>query len=63
MQFKNGALKGYIASKSLTINELPYGEDNASENVSDDARKTNKSIYSTEAMLERKVEILDVILK
>jgi len=62
-QFKNGCLKEHIVSKNLTINELPFGESNASNKVSDDANNKKKSIYSIEAMLERKIEIVDVILK
>ena len=61
--FKDGCLKEYIYSKSLTVSELPFGEKNASNKVSDDANNKKKSVYSIEAMLERKIEIVDVILK
>ena len=63
MQFNNGTLKQYIFLGKLTISELAYGEDNASIKVSDNVGQKNKSIYSIEAMLERKVEIVDVILQ
>lgn len=63
MQFNNGTLKKYIFSGKLTISELAYGEDYASIKVSDNVGQKNKSIYSIEAMLERKVEIVDVILQ
>ena len=62
-QFKNGSLKEYMSSKKLIITELPFGESNSSEKVSDDANDKKKSVYSLEAMLERKIEIVDVILK
>ena len=62
-QFKNGVFKEYISSKKLIITELSFGESNASEKISDDANDKKKSIYSIEAMLERKIEIVDVILK
>ncbi len=62
-QFQAGILKTYISSEQLTIKELPFGESNASEKISDDAGNKKKSIYSLEAMLERKIEIVDVILK
>ncbi len=62
-QFKNGALNEYIFSKELIITELPFGERKSSEKVSDDANDKKKSVYSIEAMLERKIEIVDVILK
>lgn len=62
-EFKNGILKEYISSGYLVITELPFGESNSSEKVSDDANDKKKSIYSIEAMLERKIAIVDVILK
>ena len=63
IQFKNGAFEEYISSGKLIISELPFGEKNSSDKVSDDANDKKKSIYSIEAMLERKIEIVDVILK
>jgi hypothetical protein len=63
IQFKNGSLKEYISSKKLTITELPLGESNAPDKVSDNPNDKKKSIYSIEAMLERKIEIVDVISK
>ena len=62
-QFQNGVLKEYISSSKLIINELSFGESNSSKKISDDANNKKKSIYSIEAMLERKIEIVDVILK
>ena len=63
IQFKNSELKTYIDSKRLTISELPLGETNAPSKVSDDPKNKKKSIYSLGAMLERKIEIVEVILK
>ena len=63
IQFKSGLFAEYISSEKLTITELPFGESNASNKVSDDANDKKRSIYSIEAMLERKIEIVDVILK
>ena len=63
MQFKNGALKNYADSGALIIQELSCGEDRPSKYVSDDPGQKNKSIYSIDAMNERKVEIVDIILK
>ncbi len=63
IQFKNGSLKNHVDSGALIIRELSYGEDRASKYVSDDAGQKNKSIYSIDAMKERKVEIVDIILK
>ncbi len=62
-QFKNGILKEYIYSEKLKITELPLGERNASHKVSDDSNDQKNSVYSIEAMLERKIEIVNVIIK
>jgi hypothetical protein len=50
---KNGQLK---------IVELSFGENNADNSVSDNPDDTQKSIFSLDAMLERRIEIIDVKL-
>ena len=62
-QFKNGVLKEYVLSGKLLITDLPFGESFSSEKVSDDAHDKRNSIYSIEAMLERRIQIVDLILK
>ena len=62
-EFNRGVLKGYRLSNQLIIKELSLGESTSSEKVSDDINDKQKSIYSIEAMMERKIEIVDVILK
>lgn len=62
-QYKNKAFERYFFSKTLEIEELPLGESTSSESVSDDAKNKQKSIYSLEAMMERKIEIVDVLLQ
>jgi len=62
-QFKNGSFKKHIFSSNIIISELSFGEEKSSKTVSDDAKNKKESIYSIEAMLERKIEIIDVILK
>jgi len=62
-QFKNGVFKKYIFSRKLIITELSFGESNSSKKVSDNANDRRESVYSINAMLERKIEIVDVILK
>jgi len=62
-QFKNGMLKGYIESRNLIITQLPFGESNASGEISDDVNDKGSSVYSTEAMLERKIKIVNIILQ
>ena len=58
--YKNRALVSFINSKKLKITELPYGESRASEKVSDNPSKKQQSIFSIEAMLERKIIIVGV---
>ena len=62
-QYKNGLFSTYIQSKNLIISELPFGESASSEKVSDNPNNKKKSIYSIEAMYERKIEIVDLILE
>lgn len=61
-QYKKGVLKQYILSRDLIITEIPFGESNSSSKVSDDKNDLNQSIYSIEAMLERKIEIIEILL-
>ena len=61
-QYKKGVLKQYILSRDLIITEIPFGESNSSSRVSDDKNDLNQSIYSIEAMLERKIEIIEILL-
>ena len=61
-QYKNGVFSTYTQSKNLIIYELPFGESTSSEKVSDNPNDKKNSIYSAEAMYERKIEIVDVIL-
>ena len=62
-QFKQGAFNKYLNSKKLTIIELPLGETGVSNTVSDDPKNKKKSVYSIEAILERKIEIVKINVK
>ena len=62
-QYKDGIFSQYIQSQNLTISELPFGESTAPEKVSDNPNDKKNSIYSIEAMYERKIEIVDLILE
>ena len=61
LSFRNNEMEQYIDSGNLKIIEAPYGEKSANPNVSDDPKNKEKSIYSKEAMLERKVDIFKVV--
>jgi hypothetical protein len=59
----NGALKQYIDSGTLTFDQLPFGESESPSNVSDKLSDKKNSIYSKDASLQRRVEVLYVIIK
>jgi hypothetical protein len=66
IQYNNGVLKQYITDWSpnkakLTFKEIPFGEDKSEKYVSDNPNDKKKSIYSIQAALERKIEILDIV--
>ena len=62
-QYNNVVFAKYIQSQDLIISELPFGESVSSEKVSDNPNDKKKSIYSIEAMHERKIEIVEVTLE
>jgi len=59
--FENGQLKGFIKSGELKIIELPFGENKSDKSVSDNPKDRKNSVYSKDAMLERKIEIVEII--
>ena len=59
--FENRLLNPYIKSGTLKIIKLPYGESKSKESVNDNPKNIKKSIYSLDAMLERKIEVVDII--
>lgn len=50
----------WIQDKKLEIVFLPKGEEDADKRVSDQVKDTRKSIYSKEAAMERRIEIVDI---
>ena len=59
--FENGQLKYYLENDKLKIIELPFGENQSNKSVSDNPKDRKKSVYSKEAMLERKIEIVEIV--
>ena len=60
--YEGGVFSPYLGNGNFQIIELPFGESNAVNSVSDDPNDKQKSIFSLAAMLERKIEIIDVKL-
>ena len=59
--YKSNIFKPYILSKKFIITIKPFGESKSSEKASDNPKNIKKSIYGIDAMLERKIEIINVI--
>jgi hypothetical protein len=59
--FDNGQLKFFLDNRNLKIIELPFGENQSQKNVSDNPKDRRNSVYSKDAMLERKIEIVEII--
>ena len=65
LAYDNGIIAKYIQNPnlggSLQIEELALGSSKAGKNVSSDAKNQSKSVYSPEAIAERRIEIVDYL--
>jgi hypothetical protein len=61
LRYEGRVFLPYIEEGLFQIIELPFGESKVSEKVSDNPKDVKNSIYGIDAMLERKIEIIDVI--
>ena len=52
--------KEFLQTKKMRIKRVPFGETQSLSNVSDNPKEKEKSIYSFEAMIERRIEIMNV---
>ena len=59
-KWQDDRFTNWIQDKKLEIVFLPKGEDDADKTVSDLVKDTRKSIYSKEAAMERRIEIVDI---
>ena len=62
LQWKDDSFEKWIKEGRLQINFIPKGEDEASIKVSDQFKDTRKSVYSKDAAMERRIEIVDITL-
>ena len=62
-EFQNGSITQYLKNEQLVIIELPFGESVSNKNVSDNPRNKKLSVYSVEAAMARKIEIVRVTVK
>lgn len=59
--YQNGIFKEYLKSGKLIISERSFGETTANSGVNDDLNNQRLSIFSPEASLERRVEIVEIV--
>jgi tetratricopeptide (TPR) repeat protein/outer membrane protein OmpA-like peptidoglycan-associated protein len=59
--FRSGVLMQYFNSGKLEVTEKSFGEEDAPQNVSDDIRNLRLSVYSPDASIERRVEIIEIV--
>jgi len=60
--YENMSFSPFLKSGFLEIIELPFGESKSTKKVSDNPNDRLNSIYSLDAILERRIEIIDVKL-
>ena len=60
MTWQSGALGAFITNGTLTLKHLPFGENAAAKEVSDNVSDPKNSIFSPGAAFERRVEIEDI---
>ncbi len=61
--FADGMLQPFLRSGKLTIRELSFGETTASVGISDKLQDERNSIYHPDAARERRVEIVEVVVR
>ena len=62
-EFQNGSITQYLKNGQLSITELPFGELESNNKVSDNPKNKSASVYSLDAALARKIEIVRVKFK
>ena len=60
--YENMSFSPFLKSGFLEIIQLPFGESKSTKKVSDNPNDRLNSIYSLNAILERRIEIIDVKL-
>ncbi|MFT5766055.1 MAG: tetratricopeptide (TPR) repeat protein [Saprospiraceae bacterium] len=59
--YQNNLFESYLKSGKLIISERSFGETTARSDINDDLNNQRLSIYSPEASVERRVEIVEII--
>ncbi len=58
--YRDGIFAPYLQSRQLILSERSFGEEQARKTVSDQLEDKRNSIYSVEAAVERRVEIVEI---
>ena len=59
--YQNKVFQPFLKSGKLIISERSFGETTARSDINDDLNNQRLSIFSPEASLERRVEIVEII--
>ena len=62
-KFADGAFQPFLRSEKLKISELSFGETTANAKISDKLSDERNSIYHPDAARERRVEVVEVIIR
>ncbi|MBK7343460.1 MAG: hypothetical protein IPJ06_10470 [Saprospiraceae bacterium] len=62
MAYRDGVFASYVKDKQLIFQDISFGEDRARDGVSDKLEDERLSIYSVEAAVERRAEIIKVVV-
>ncbi len=60
-EFQNGIFVQYIDNQQLILTELSFGESKSQNKVNDNPKNKKESVYSIDAAMARKIEIVRVI--
>jgi len=60
--FNNGSLDPYLTDGSLKITEVAAGENLAGQDISDALTDKRNSVYNPKAAIERRIELINIIL-
>ncbi len=58
-----GAFKKYFDTKKIIITQIPFGESMSPAEINDKITEKQHSIYGLNAMLQRKIEIVNILFK
>ncbi|MEM6319323.1 MAG: hypothetical protein AAF960_16740 [Bacteroidota bacterium] len=60
--YRDGMLNRYIENGNLRLQEVSFGEARAAEDISENPKDRQNSVYSPEASRERKVQIVEITI-